>query len=378
MASDQPILRQGLLTFESDQPERQQMADLTASRHRTAWLSIATALVAILVLITPTSTPSTPTAQAVPGDPTQPASASAEQSVVQIGSIVEYQGVVGNGAGIVISPDGVVLTNNHVVAGADTLTATNVGTGQTFRAQLLGYDRTEDVALIQLVGAGGLPTAPIGDSNQVAVGEPVVSLGNANGNGNPISREEGRVTTLSADIAAEDELTGSSEQLAGLIGFAAPLRPGDSGGPLVNAAGQVIGLNVAASVNYRLGTPGGKGFAIPINRAMAIAGQIRSGTPAGTVHVGAPAMLGIGVNTMQQSGAGVTVRDVLSGTPAEQVGLRRGDVITSLDGVALDSPTTLTSVLDRHVPGDVVDLVWQDRTGQQRTAKVTLAAGPDG
>ena len=168
-----------------------------------------------------------------------------------------------------------MLTNNHVVAGADTITASNVGTGQTFKAQLLGYDRTEDVALIQLLGAGGLPAAPIGDSNQVTVGEPVVSLGNANGNGSPISREEGQVTTLAADISADDELTGSSEELSDLIGFAAPLRPGDSGGPLVSSTGQVIGLNVAASVNYRLGTPGGKGFAIPINRAMCSAYRCR-------------------------------------------------------------------------------------------------------
>ncbi len=356
------------------------MAALTFRRHRTArLLSIATALAAVLALVAPASTPSTPVARAVPGDPSRSSSANAEQSVVQINTVVEYQGVVGYGAGIVLSPDGIVLTNNHVVAGADTITAFNVGTGQTFKAQLLGYDRTEDVALIQLLGAGGLPSAPIGDSNQVTVGEPVVSLGNANGNGSPLSREDGQVSTLGADIAAEDELTGSSEELSDLIGFAAPLRPGDSGGPLVSSTGQVIGLNVAASVNYRLGTPGGKGFAIPINRAMGIAGQIQSRAPSGTVHIGAPAMLGIGVGTApQRSAAGVTVRDVLAGTPAEQAGLRRGDVILTLDGVPLNSATALTGVLDRHYPGDSVDLVWQDGSGQQRTAKVTLAPGPDG
>lgn len=355
------------------------MAALTSRRHRATWLlSLATALAAVLALVAPATAP-TPISRAVPGDPARTTSASAELSVVQINTTVDYQGVVGYGAGIVLSPDGIVMTNNHVVAGADIITATNVGTGRTFRAQLLGYDRTEDVALIQLLGAGGLPTAPIGDSNQVRVGEPVVSLGNANGNGSPISREEGQVSTLGADIEAEDDLTGSSEQLSGLIGFAAPLRPGDSGGPLVNGAGQVIGLNVAASVNYRLGTPGGKGFAIPINRAMGIANQIQSRTPGGTVHIGAPAMLGIGVGTTQQSPVGgVTVRDVLTGTPAEQAGLRRGDVLLTLDGVPLANATTLTAVLDRHYPGDIIDLVWQDRTGQQRTAKVTLAAGPDG
>jgi len=301
------------------------------------WLSIVTALATVLALVTPGYAPSTRIALAAPVDPTQ-----------------------------------------AVVNGADTINATVVGTGQSFRAKLLGFDRAEDIAVIQLLGAGGLPTAPIGDSNQVSVGDQVVSMGNANSNGSPVSQEAGRVTSVGANIDAEDDVTGSSEQLTGLIGVAAPLRPGDSGGPLVNASGQVIGLNVAASVNYRLGSPTGKGFAIPINRALAIAGQIQSRSPSDTVHIGPPAMLGVGVGTAQQAASGgVVVRDVLSRTPAEQAGLRRGDVIVSLDGVALPNATVLTSVLDRHYPGDVVDLVWQNN-GQQRSAKVTLAAGPDG
>ena len=334
-------------------------------------LTIVIALAALLALVAS----SAPTALAQPGEPTP---TTAEQGMVQINTIIQYQGVLGFGAGIVLSPDGIVLTNNHVIAGADTINATSVGNGQNFRAQLLGYDRTDDVAVLQLLGAGDLPAAPIGDSSQIRIGEPVVSLGNANGNGKPISREQGPVTTTGANIDADDDLTGSSEQLTGLIGVAAPLRPGDSGGPLVNGAGQVIGLNVAASVNYRLGSPGGKGFAIPINRALAIASQIQSKTPSDAVHIGPPAMLGIGVGTAQQNGSGVVVRDVLSGTPAEQSGLVRGDVITSLDGVTLNDATTLTAVLDRHYPGDAVDVVWQDRTGHQRTAKLTLAAGPVG
>jgi S1-C subfamily serine protease len=262
------------------------------------------------------------------------------------------------------------------VAGADGITAVNTGTGERFQARLLGFDRTNDVALIQLIGASGLPTAPIGNSDQVTVGEPVVSLGNA-GEGGAVSREEGTVNALNQNIVAEDDLTGSSEQLTGLIGVAAQVRPGDSGGPLVNSADQVIGMTVAATVNYRLG-PVGKGFAIPINRAVAIANQIRAGSPSSTVHIGAPAMLGIGVRTTQQTSGGVAVRDVLPGTPAAQAGLAPGDIITTLDGVALDNATTLTSVLDRHYPGDVVDLIWINQSGQQSTAKVTLATGPAG
>jgi serine protease Do len=339
------------------------------------WLAIVTALASVLALAIPGYAPSTRIAVAAPGDPTP---AAAEQGMVQIRTVVNYQNVVGFGSGIILNPDGIVLTCNHVVAGADTITATVVGTGQSFRGQLVGFDRTEDIAVIQLMGAGGVPPAPIGDSNQVNVGDPVVSLGNADSSGG-VSQEVGRVTSLGANIDAEDDLTGSSEQLTGLIAMAAPLRPGDSGGPVINGAGQVIGLNVAASVNYRLGGPTGRGFAIPINRALAIAGQIQSRAASDTVHIGPPSLLGIGVGTAQQpASGGVVVRDVLRGTPAEQAGLRRGDVIISMDGVALSNATVLTTVLDRHYPGDVVNLEWQDQTGQQRTAKLTLAPGPDG
>lgn len=350
-------------------------AQKTSRARRMATLAAVSA--AVLVLPAPAYTASSPTAFAQPGDATQVSTTGAEQGMVQITTTVDYQGVVGLGAGVIISPDGTVVTNNHVIAGADRITATSVGTGQKFSAQLLGYDRTNDIAVIQLLDAGGLPTAPLGDSNQVAVGEPVVGLGNAGGGGT-ISREEGTVSTLSADIVAEDDLTGGSEKLSDLIGIAAPVRPGDSGGPLVNGAGQVIGLTVAASVKYRVGAPGGKGFAIPINRVLAIAGQIQSGARSDTVHIGPPAMLGIGVGTGRQSGSGVVVRDVLPGTPAEQTGIRRNDVIVSIAGVTLEDATALTSVLDRHYPGETVEVRWVNASGQQRTANVTLAAGPHG
>jgi serine protease Do len=341
---------------------------------RTATFAAVSATV--LALLGPVGV-SAPTALAQPGDAAQVATGGVEQGMVQITTTVEYQGVVGFGAGVIISPDGIVVTNNHVVAGADRITATSVGTGQKLPAQLLGYDRTNDIAVLQLGGAAGLSAAPLGNSDQVTVGEPAVSLGNAGG-GTSISREEGTVSTLSADIVAEDDLTGSSEKLTGLIGVVAPVRPGDSGGPLVNSAGQVIGLTVAASVNFRVGTPGGKGYAIPMNRVLGIAGQIQSGAGSDTVHIGPPAMLGIGVRTGRQSGSGVEIRDVLPGTPAEQAGLRRNDVITSIGGVTLEDATALTSVLDRHYPAETVGVTWVDSTGQQRSANVTLGTGPHG
>jgi serine protease Do len=229
--------------------------------------------------------------------------------------------------------------------------------------------------VLQLRGAGGLPTAPIGDSGQVVVGEPTVGLGNVRGVGAPLTHETGPVSALNQTVNAEDALTGSSEEVNGLIEVAAPVRPGDSGGPLVNSAGQVIGVVTAASVNFQMG-PAGRGFAIPINDAMAVAGQIRSGAPSADVHIGPPVLLGVGVSTQPHSTEGIIVRDVMRDGPAAQAGVAIGDVITTIDGTSIDSATTLTYVLDRHYPGDVVDVTWIDRSGQQRTGKAALVPGP--
>jgi serine protease Do len=323
------------------------------------------ALAAILALVAPVNLA---TSAAAPADPNA-AAAQVEPAVARIDTELDYQQAIGNGAGIVIDPGGQVLTNFHVVSGADRITAT-VG-GRSYPAELVGYDRGRDIAVLQLLGAAGLPTAPIGNSAQLVEGEPVVSLGNAQGTNAPLTRHVGTVTGFGRTVQAEDTLTGSTDELTGLIEFAAPVVAGDSGGPVVTGAGQVVGMTTAASVNFRFG-PGGEGFAIPINEAMSVAGQIRSRTPSDSVHIGPPVLLGVGVRTAAQDGSGVPVAEVLRGGPAQQAGVMDGDVLTMLDGTPLDSPTTLTYVLDRHYPGDVLDLTWIDASGQQRTGKVTL------
>ncbi len=134
-------------------------------------------------------------------------------------------------------------------------------------------------------------------------------------------------------------------------------------------------MTTAATVNYRF-APGGKGFAIPINQALAIADQIRSRAPSDTVHIGPPTLLGVGVAAGDQGAdvPGVIIREALRGGPAEAAGLVNGDVLTTIDGAPLDSATALTQILDRHYPGDVIDLTWVDRSGQQRSGKATLAS----
>jgi serine protease Do len=306
--------------------------------------------------------------------PLDTAIASVEPAVVQIDTTIDYQHAIGAGTGFLLNPNGEVLTNFHVVQGADTVTAHNVGTGQSFGADLIGYDRTHDIALLQLRGASGLPVAPLGNSAAVAIGEPAVAIGNANPGGPP-TREAGTITQIDRTIEAKDALTGSSDELTGLIEVAAGVRAGDSGGPLVNGAGQVIGVTTAATVNYRF-APGGKGFAIPINQALAVADQIRSRVPSDTVHIGPPTLLGVGVAAGDQGAQvpGVVIREALRGGPAQAAGLVDGDVLTTIDGAPLDSATALTQILDRHYPGDVIDLTWIDSSQQQRTGKATLGS----
>ena len=325
--------------------------------------AVATLFVALATLFSLV----TPAAVAAPADPLG-AAAQVEPSVVRIDTEIDYQGAFGNGAGIVIDPNGQVLTNFHVVSGADRITATVAG--RSYPAELVGYNRRRDIAVLQLLGAAGLPAAAIGDSGALAAGEPVVALGNANGTGGPLTREVGTVTAFGRTVSAEDSLTGSKEELTGLIEFAAPVVAGDSGGPVVNGAGQVVGVTTAASVTFQFG-PGGEGFAIPINDAMGIANQIRSRAPSPDIHIGPPVLLGVGVRTAQR-GPGVLVAEVLRGGPAERAGLVGGDVLTVLDGTPLDSATTLTYVLDSHYPGDVIDLTWVDASGAERTGKATL------
>ena len=202
-----------------------------------------------------------------------------EPAVVRIDTVINYQHAIGAGTGIIIDPGGAILTNFHVVQGADSITATAVGpalSGGPRRLRPGPRHRRAATARRH----GGLPAAVIGDSSALAVGDPVVALGNARGSGNPLTNETGTVVGFGRTISAKDELTGSSEQMTGLIEVAAPVRAGDSGGPLINVAGQVVGVTTAATVNFRMG-PGGEGFAIPINDALAVAGQIRSRTPIG-------------------------------------------------------------------------------------------------
>jgi S1-C subfamily serine protease len=199
---------------------------------------------------------------------------------------------VAAGTGIVVGPSGEVLTNNHVIEGATQIQVTVPG-GSAYPAQVLGSDPQHDVALLEVGGAPALVRATLGDSSQVKVGDPVTAIGNAGGVGGTPSMASGKVTGLDQSITTTDETGFGSEHLSGLIQTDARVEPGDSGGPLVNAAGQVIGMDTATAVDQPGQHRAPEGFAIPINRALAIVRSIEAGSAAPVPVLAPMPVLGI-------------------------------------------------------------------------------------
>jgi S1-C subfamily serine protease len=311
-------------------------------------------------------------------------------ALVDIDSTLGYQSAAGAGTGIVLSSNGLVLTNNHVISGSTKLTATDVGNGKTYAATVVGYDPSHDVALLQLQGASGLQTAKLGDSAKAAVGQAVVGIGNAGGEGGTPASAGGSITGLNASITAGDELAGTTERLSGLIEVDAAIQSGDSGGPLVDTKGEVLGMNTAGSGGFAFSSSGTSAYAIPINVAISIARQLEADHPSATAHVGATAFLGVELSgagagggglggfggSSSGSSTGVTIADVVSGKPAAQAGLATGDTITSLSGKSITSRTDVSSLLLAQHPGDKLQIGWTDSSGQPHTSTVKLAAGP--
>jgi S1-C subfamily serine protease len=355
-----------------------------------------------------------------------------DPGLADVDSTLGYQNAEAEGTGLVLTSSGEVLTNDHVIDGATSIKVTDVGNGRTYTAAVVGYNKTDDIAVLQLKNASGLTTVSLGNSSQVTSGEKVVALGNAGGKGGTPSVAAGRVTALNQAITASDEGSGSSEQLTRMIETNADIQPGDSGGPLVNTAGQVIGIDTAASSAFETSsggqspygqspygqspygqfpygqspyggsrTPSGQpssgqsqvqAFAIPINRAVSIASQIEAGDASATVHIGATGFLGVEVTSQDASGSGAegggtiagggqdstgaTIEGVLSGSPAAQAGLAAGDVIDSVGGHTVSSPTDLGSVIEQYHPGDKASITWTNESGQTSTSTVVFANGP--
>jgi S1-C subfamily serine protease len=345
--------------------------------------------------------------------------------LVDITSMLTYSSETAEGTGMILSASGLVLTNNHVIDGATEVTVTLADNrSQRYTARVIGYDRTDDVALLKLTGASGLPTISFGDSSQVRVGIPVLALGDAEGKGG-VTPALGAISALNRSIQASDEGSNTIENLNHMLQTNAQIQQGDSGGALANSAGQVIGMVTAA--NTADGQPGGTmGFAIPINTALAIATKIASQQSSSTVYIGLPGFLGVevtqsnspdpqqqaaderqadGQNGSGQGGgrqggargglacvtggqepdvpgriapakSGALILGVVCGSAAQTQGLKAGDVIISVNGQAVTTPGSLTAITARYHPGDVVSVAYQATNGSRHKVRILLGDGP--
>ncbi len=347
----------------------------------------------------------------------------AQQSVVNkvsaglviINTALQYRSEQAAGTGIVLNSDGLVLTNNHVIENATSISATLVATGKTYRAKVLGYDQTGDIAAIQLQNASGLKPAPVGTSSQLKVGDNVVAMGNAEG-GSQIVPAAGRITALHQTITANDENgIDAKETLHNMIQTDAAIISGDSGGALASMSGQVVGMNTAGN-NVQDSQEESTGFAIPINDALSVVNQITAGHGSSTISLGYPPFMGIflassGSSNPQiqaqqqaqgQGGFGfgqqqacyssdanlpvpTTIAPVNSGAlvigticngPAQGTGMTGGAVITAVNGQAVGTANQLHDAIASHKPGDTVSITWVSPSGQHTTSSIKLTDGP--
>jgi S1-C subfamily serine protease len=333
-----------------------------------------------------------------------------EPGIVDVNSNLQYLEETAAGTGFVVdAAAGLLLTNNHVIDGATSVTVTPVASGKSYQAKILGYDQSDDVAVLQIQGAAGLKAVTIGGSSHVTVGTPVLAIGNEAGQGGPPTVAPGVISSLDRTIEASDQNSGLTETLYGMLQTNANIRPGDSGGPLANAAGQVIGIDTAAG-----GSTVYSGYAIPINQALSIAAQIAAGHASSAIQIGLPPFLGVLVadssstDPRQQASreqrktgsvissgrgclagdatatpaniaparSGALVDGVICGTAAATAGIFAGDVITSIGGRAVTTPGSLTAIVDRYRPGSKAPVTWVSPDGGLHTALVTLNAGP--
>jgi putative serine protease PepD len=270
------------------------------------------------------------------------------------------------GTGFVISPDGVIVSNNHVVDGATNIQAV-FADGTSLPAKVLGRNAASDLAVLKVEGKN-LPTLALGDSNDVQVGDDVVAIGNALALSGGLSVTRGIISGLHREVP-----TNTGTILEDLLQTDAAINPGNSGGPLVDAQGRVIGINTAIA---NPSTAQNVGFAIPISNAGAIIDQLRNGRQ--------PAFLGVRSENLDVAKAagravavdrGAFVTVVVSGSPADVAGLRTGDVVVRIDDKPVDSAAQLGSVVRRYRPGDKVTVVV-DRDGTELSVEATLSEGP--
>jgi len=321
----------------------------------------------------------------------EPAVVSIDTTVYTGGTGDNSQLVEGAGSGMILTPTGEVLTNNHVVAGANTVTVTLFGQTKALTAHVIGTDPSQDVALVQIDGQHDLPTVHLGDSNTALVGDDVVAIGNALALQGGPTVTAGIVSAKNRSLSAQADFSNAMENLNGLLQTDAPINPGNSGGPLADSHGDVIGMNTAVAESGSGNAPAQNiGFAIAIDSIKPLlvglqhggTGGVRGGVPAQPVsHT---AYMGVVVENVTPQLAqqqhltptsGAFVSGVSPGGPADKAGIKQGDVIVSIGGHSVSNVTQLVKEIRVHPPGTTVPVVIY-RGPTKMTVSVTLSNEP--
>ena len=282
---------------------------------------------------------------------------------------------VGGGTGFIVSADGLILTNKHVVdiQGADYTALTN--DGQKYPAKVLAIDPVQDIAILK-IDKKGLPVVKLGNSDSLEIGQSVIAIGNALGEfRNTVS--VGVISGLKRSIAASTGFGSQAEQLEGVIQTDAAINPGNSGGPLLNLSGEVIGINVAIVQNAQ-----SIGFALPINLAKRDISQVQKQGKIYypflgvryvivTPEIKAQRNLSVDYGALILSGSGQNEPAITPGSPAQNAGLQENDIILEVDGSKIDMTNTLAKIIQGHNVGDKISLKILHQ-GQEKTVQVTL------
>ncbi len=253
-------------------------------------------------------------------------------------------GGVSLGTGVIISEDGEILTNAHVVEGADEVRVRLMGESEPREVTVLAADRGNDLALLRMSG-DGFEAATFADPDSVRLGDDVMAIGFALGLDGEPSVTLGIVSALDRSVGQGDVF------LDGLIQTDAAISSGNSGGPLVNAAGEVVGINTAVARDTTVFTATNVGFAISVGEALPIIESLRAQADG---EVREEAFLGVGLEDRRDGGQGVIVTNVEPGTPAEEIGVALGDLIVSIDGSVTDGSSALIAAIRDKQPGDTV------------------------
>ncbi len=275
---------------------------------------------------------------------------------------------VGAGSGFIISSDGYILTNKHVVSNASAQYTVIMNNGKQYNAKIVGTDPTNDIAVVK-INASGLPTIPLGNSSGLQLGQSVVAIGNALGQyQNTV--DTGVISGLNRNVQAQDPATGATENLTGMIQTDANINPGNSGGPLLNLLGQAIGINTAVDSSANA-----IGFAIPINQAKSDVNSILSTGKIVKPELGVDYELvtsGIQQQYKIPYNYGAYVVNVISNTPASSAGIKSGDVILSVNGTQISESNSLSYLIGEESLNSTVTLRVYSSSGGTSNIKVDL------